>query len=367
MTVPIYIFGAARSGTTWVQNLLGAHPHVATPQELDLFSRYVAPWHDAWRDQLPESPERWHELRYKGLPGALTEDQLVDAGRNAVLAVYETVLARKPGARVLVEKVPNYTLYTALIARYFPGARFVHVIRDGRDVAASHLRAASGWGRGWAANNVERAAWMWRANIEYGRAARSLGLPYLEVRYEELRSDEGARVLHDLFTFCGVDVSVAESAEVYERFKLDADTTPPSSLVWGGEVARRVGTPAEPDGFFGEGSVGGWHERMSAYERFAFARVAGPILEELGYEADGAWARVDSVRRLFGDARLGFARATERFRFAAGAAKQSLRRTTSRRPDLPTQYAPAIYEDRLSNSLLQSPGAGEQPRPAAGA
>ena len=47
----VLLVGAPRSGTTWLQTMLGAHPDVVTPQETDLFSRYLAPLDDAGAHQ----------------------------------------------------------------------------------------------------------------------------------------------------------------------------------------------------------------------------------------------------------------------------------------------------------------------------
>ncbi|MER3452771.1 MAG: hypothetical protein C4344_03635, partial [Acidimicrobiia bacterium] len=44
VSAPVFLIGAQRSGTTWLQCLLGAHPRVATPQEPEFFTGYVAAW-----------------------------------------------------------------------------------------------------------------------------------------------------------------------------------------------------------------------------------------------------------------------------------------------------------------------------------
>ena len=64
----VLLVGAPRSGTTWLQSMLGAHPAAATPQETDLFSRYVTPLADAWSWQLRGGPDAWRKRRFKGLP-----------------------------------------------------------------------------------------------------------------------------------------------------------------------------------------------------------------------------------------------------------------------------------------------------------
>jgi hypothetical protein len=330
----IYLIGTPRGGTTWLQNMLGAYPAVATPQELGLFIKYVAPWHERWQLQL----ERGRLDRHMGLPAAISEGVFAEIVTDAVLRVYEEVLALKPGATVVLEKAPAYTRYASLIHRYFPEARFVHIIRDGRDVAASLLRAAGGWGHGWATSSIERAAWIWRVQVETGRRVRNLTSNYLEVRYEDLRSEGGPAILAEVLDYCGLEADEETAATIYETFRLQPEgPEPPSSIVWGGEVFRRHGRPSEPPGFFGEGRAG-WRSRLSRFEQYVFDDVAGDLLAELGY-AEPGWPEIGAARRAAFRARLAAGRLAIRTRFAAGAARRVFRER-GLPPEIPGPFAP---------------------------
>jgi hypothetical protein len=335
---PVYLFGSTRSGTTWLQNLLGSHPSIATPQELDLFSQYIAPLRQAWESQMPVSAAQWHRHRYKGLPSILTEQAFDALVTEAIERVYESILEAKPGSTIILEKVPGYGGYVPLIVRHMPNACFLHLIRDGRDVVASLQRASTGWGRGWAASSAQRGALSWRTYVERGRAAGQLVPKYLELRYERLASPDGPEVLQGAFAFCGVEVSLDEARATLERFALVADgPPPPSSIVWGGEVRRQIrAEPSEPDGFFGEGVAGTWKTRLGAFDRWSIEREAGALLRELGYERDASWT-TPGVWRLLGPLRLAFTVAWPRLRAAAGAARRVLtddhRRSRAARAD----------------------------------
>lgn len=298
-TSPTYVFlyGAPRSGTTWLQNLLGSRAEIVTPQESNLFNYYVGPWQQEWLKGLGSSADEWRNHRYNGLSSILTAEEFDEIVRDAVHRVYDAALALKPSARVVLDKVPGYTLCGPVIRHYLPEARLIHLIRDGRDVAASMVRAAKGFGNDWSPGRVDDAAWLWRANVEAGRELSGPG--YLELRFEELRSPRGAGLLRDTFAFCGVDVPDDDCADVLALFSLGRSHRPaPSSISWGGEVVRRLGAlPEEPAGFFGRGTPGGWREQFGAYERWLFEREAGQLLMELGYEPDGSWATpVPTVR-----------------------------------------------------------------------
>jgi sulfotransferase family protein len=169
--IPVtYVVGAPRSGTTWVQLMLGSHPEIATPIELDFFSSFVAPWYESWRVHRlaidrPARPE-W------GLPAALTEEEFVEAVGLVVERVYRSVLAAKPGATLMLEKDPRYCSHVETILRTVPHAKFVHVLRDGRDVACSMTRVAQSWGRDWAPGGIGGGAALWQEAVR-GAQTRS--------------------------------------------------------------------------------------------------------------------------------------------------------------------------------------------------
>jgi hypothetical protein len=182
-------------------------------------------------------------------------------------------------------------LCAEVVARYAPDARVIHLVRDGRDVAASMNAAAGGWGRGWAPADVETAARSWVRHVQAAREYRLIGFRYREVRYESLL-DADIDTLRDLFDFLELPVGPEECARVYEACALDrmrASTTVDPILV-GGDFAPYATGRTEPDGFFGAGAVGTWRDTWSARERLQFRAIAGMELERLGYELDGRWA-----------------------------------------------------------------------------
>jgi hypothetical protein len=314
----VLVVGAPRSGTTFVQQLLGAHPDVVTSQETDLFDHYVRPLRERWDAQLPGDEEAWQRARHKGLPAVLTEMEFDQLVADLVERVHGATAALKPGAHVLLEKVPAYGRHGALILRYVPHARFIHVVRDGRDVTCSLVRAGRGWGSAWAPAGVERAAEVWRDFVVASRGIRELTEHYTEVRYEDLVGDDGPAEVERLLAFCGVEARSAEAAEIHAAASAGA-----SALVWGGEVARRLeGAPDEPAGFAGEGGVGTWQRELSRHQRVLVERVAGRLLAELRYTTPG-WT---GVGRLGTAARLLGARQAGRVRHHAARIAQQVGR-----------------------------------------
>ncbi|MDP8959746.1 MAG: sulfotransferase, partial [Actinomycetota bacterium] len=145
----------------------------------------------------------------------------------------------------------------------FPEAKFIHVIRDGRDVALSYLWVA------WGPRTLWEAARKWRRDVSAGRRhGASLGPErYLEVRYERLVA-EPRRVLELVCDFAGLS---------FDERMLAFHTH-----------ARLQGRP-EWRGFHASvtkpvtGGLRDWSTQMPEQQVLAFEAVAGGLLEELGY------------------------------------------------------------------------------------
>jgi hypothetical protein len=295
---PVFVVGAPRSGTTYLQNMLGSHPQIVTSQETDLFTHYLSSWEKLWRHHAPEDPQQWLSQRHKGLPAVLTRENFDSIMRAAVEEVLGATLALKPGARVIVDKNPQNILQGELILRLLPAARFIQIVRDGRDVVVSQLRAARDWGRTWAPSSATAAAEFWRDCVLGGRRIGELTSAYTEVRYEDLLAADGPEVLQKTFTFCGVEATLEECQSIHANYALDRSGAPRSSLVWGGEVRRRLNAaPPEPKGFSGEGGPGAWRQELGVTGRVAVDQAAGSLLRSLGYVDGSDWIGVEEPRR----------------------------------------------------------------------
>lgn len=276
----VFLIGAPRSGTTWLQHMLGSHPQIVTTQETDLFSGYISSLWWWWSFHVRETR--------KGLPAVLTESEFDSLIANLINETYQKIMDLKPSATILLEKDPPYSLHIDLILRHVPKARFIHIIRDGRDVASSLMAASQGWGRSWAPSGLEDAVTMWKNYVTGAKRAADSGNPYVEVRYEDLMAD-GAGALKRVFDFCLVDASLERCETLYKKQQFDKmkSRKGPSSasIVWGGEVRRRFGANLEwpEEGFFGKGKPGSWKETWGSYERWCFDCVAGDLLADLGY------------------------------------------------------------------------------------
>jgi LPS sulfotransferase NodH len=300
---PLFIIGSPRSGTTMLQVLLGEHPQVSTTVELTLFTRYVSPWMQAWDEEKRNSAEgRWHQ----GLPFVWEREELRTYLRGFVESVYAKLQAKKSAATHILDKYPANSMVTPLIRDFLPNARFIHVIRDGRDVACSMVSAAQKIGFG--TQTIRESATAWKKHLLAAREARAFGKDYLEIRYEALVQD-GISAYQQVLDFCGLPYEEAWLAAIIENNTFEKM-----------KAARRSGDPSVKAraAHYRSGRAGGWKETLSGEEAFDFERLAGDLLRELGYESSPDWWQRSALSalliRLKSEARWRFAAASRSWR-----------------------------------------------------
>ncbi|MGH9186632.1 MAG: sulfotransferase family protein, partial [Acidimicrobiales bacterium] len=278
-----FIVGVGRSGTTLLRSILDAHSELAVVHE----SRFVA-WMARHRgryeggsgfdearflaDLLDEGspcPSRLHS--WDVAPGVVRA--AVSAGRPADLAAAIRLVFRSyagaQGKPRYGDKTPGYVRFLPAVGALLPEARFVHLVRDGRDVALSMLDVDFG------GVNVAHAAWMWASRLQAAETAgRGLGPNrYLRVRYEDL-----------------VDAPEAEMGRICDFLTLEAEPAMLRHHERSDVVARDLGTQPHHDHARLPVTAGlrDWRAQMRPADVVSFETVAGPLLTELGYEVTSA-------------------------------------------------------------------------------
>jgi len=242
----IFNVGARRSGTFWLQRIVTAHPDVAAvPTESHLFSHGIAPLFERFHQGARSSPQ--FAAIHVG------HDVLLDATREFCDRVLGELT--EPGKHFLAERTPLHVYHLDLIGQIYPDASFVHIIRDGRDVARSLRRQP------WGPPTSAEAAEEWRSSVAAAREARQPER-LLEVRYEELlaRPEESFRALYE---WLGLELTPEIMAAALVEAKSVANLTASDPRV----AATK------------------WRSGASSEEIEEIERVARPLLTELGYEA----------------------------------------------------------------------------------
>ncbi len=280
----LFIIGSPRSGTTWLQLMLAAHPQVCATTELRLFNKYVGPWIEAWKGESLLTEEGKH---YLGLPVLWTEAEFHHLLRSFLEQAYGKVLAANRRATHVLDKHPDYSAFVEVIHLFIPQARFIHVIRDGRDVAVS--LAAAGRQMGWFARKpLPDYGAFWKREVLAARKARDYTGCYLEVRYEELLAAPTA-VLTAVLEFCDLSASDEWVAQVVEMHRFE-------------NLKRSRPTPEAgvkaPEGHYRQGQAGGWRREFTGLQRYLFHKAAGDLLRELGYVQTDWWAETPYQKAL---------------------------------------------------------------------
>jgi hypothetical protein len=297
----LFIVGAARSGTTLLQRMMDSHPDVAVVNETYWIPRpadecagltregFVTPALIPLLLQAPKfarmnvSPQDLDRLLVSNAPIKYA---------NFVSGIFD-LYAQREGKTLAGDKSPGYARKIEKLGKLWPTARFIHLIRDGRDV---YLSMAS-WSKGervvgrfptWSRDSAVATALWWRWTVKLARdggQSLSEGL-YREVRYESLVADpeQGCR---SLCTFLGIpyDEAMLRFHEGRTRVKPGHSTKsqwlPPTS------------------------GLRDWSTQMPSDEVERFEAAAGDVLEDLGYSrafphpGSAARDRVATLREAF--------------------------------------------------------------------
>lgn len=262
----LFVVGSPRSGTTWLQLLLGHHPAVSTANETHLFSEFLGPMLRSW-ERLEDSE------RAIGLSTVFSRRRFVDRLRSIAEETIDGI--EEDGCRLVVEKTPAHAVWGDEILEIFPEARIVHLLRDPRDVVASLLAASREWGGGWAPGNAYDAARWWREHVVAARSIRASTDRFYELTYEDLYADPEAE-LGRLLEWTGLEASRETLRSAVEETRL--------SRMREGETEAPWELEEEPDGFVRKGGSGNWRVDLTGREARVVEQVNRDLMHELGYD-----------------------------------------------------------------------------------
>ncbi len=301
---PFFIVGCGRSGTTILRLMFNAHPDVTIPPESQFIARLVASWPrmitgsgvDADAIVALIGRRLDHMEIDRDLARArlrVLRDRTPRAATEAIFAI----VTERAGKPRWADKTPIQVEEIPTIAGVFPEARFLHIIRDGRDVALSFMERSFG------PRDVWDAARLWDRLVRAGvRAGAELGPErYREVRYERLVASP-EETLAELCRFVDLD----PRPEMLRFFERGGGELTASERENHPNVSRALTT-----------GLRDWRTEMAPGDVEAFEAVAGPLLTDLGYErrfpnrspASALKAFVEMRRRDVKAGRLAVARA----------------------------------------------------------
>ena len=274
----VFIVGCPRSGTTLLRRIVSAHPQIVITPE----AHWIPLWFEQRRGLTPDGlvkPELVSELLahnkfalFELGPEALMS--LVANGQPISYASFVTgifdLYGKARGKETVGNKTPDSARRIGTLHALWPEARFIHLIRDGRDVALSLMNWPSvrtkkpGTFPTWHYDPVSTAAFWWELNVRRGREARETLGPelYYEMRYESL-----------------VSHAAQECAALCEFLRLPYDEQMLSYHEAFTSASAKVVHDRKPI----TSGLRNWRAQMQADNVERFEAAAGAVLDELGY------------------------------------------------------------------------------------
>ena len=273
----VFLGGMGRSGTNLLRNILDSHPDVASGPEFNLVEDIIRLYRSL---SLAVDQER--------ISSYLSQARLRLLVKNFMAGIFEEYGDRL-GKRIVVEKTPSNIWQFLELSHLFPTAKFIHVVRDGRDVCCSHrevgLRLKQ---QGLPLDHVKDSALLsifhcaalWNETLHYGyqECGEDSDLykagKVITIKYEDLVVDPESVVRR-----------ICEHLELpFNHQMLSPHLFPHDTFVDGAWVR-----PTDLISAINMRSVGRWVKNMSLEDRVLFAAKGQNGLLTAGYENTVAW------------------------------------------------------------------------------
>lgn len=278
-----FVVGCQKSGTTWVQRLVHAHPNALCRGETAM-ALTLAP-------AITEIAKIYnHGIRYRNERfGDLPEDLSLDGLDAAYMftAIAGRMLSKwlPPGEagaaiRALGEKTPEHATTLEILEMGFPGCKVIHIVRDPRDVTVSgwhHNLKARGdeFQREYPtmsayARTIMGTHWVGYNEKALAHAAQYPGQVH-RIRFEDLLR-EPETTTASLFQFLGLnpDPSIVQQC-------LDASSLQKQ------KQDQATGQDVEGSWFFRQGKAGAWRDELDAASAVVIEQLGSSLMQKLGY------------------------------------------------------------------------------------
>lgn len=272
-TSPFFLLGVQRSGTTLLRLLLDAHSRIAIPFESMVLIEYYyrTPEYNYLENANDRKRLVTDLLSARGIkewnPKINTEDINIEKCTDYAMTIDQifSSYAEKCGKTIWGDKTPSYTKDFHILNELFPLARFINLIRDGRDVALSLVRQP--WGPGTFSDALE----YWAEIVTWSRKMGRL-LPkdrYLELRFEDLVS-RPEEMIKNVLAFLCLDFE----PEIFQRNPSRIKgKLPHTSVKFHTNLKRPIDSSLAYK----------WRDILGRVDQAISWQIAGKLFEDLGY------------------------------------------------------------------------------------
>ena len=266
---PVFIVGCPRSGSTMLGAMLGGHPDVICLPEaqfiVDLMPASDAPANVDASSLLDRIERHWRfalwSFTFRG-SASVPDRALLPYSTVIEWVIQEYAAAHSRAAPKLWIDQSLFVQHTWKLLQYFPDARFIHLVRDGRAIAASVIPLT------WGPNSVFSAARLWKDCLAHGFAADAIlgDSRFIRVHYEKIVAEPEA-TMRRISSFLGIDFCPAMLST--NGFDLPEYTRRQHAL---------IGSPPDPK------RIGAWRDRLTKRDIEIFEALTGDLLCLLGYQ-----------------------------------------------------------------------------------
>ena len=273
---PVFIIGSGRSGTTLLRTILNNHPDIIIPPETFGFRngliKFKCLQHLPWNilaERVINTYEGGKEffLWEINLNEVYEKAKILDNNNRSLADLIHLIFhgylnAKDPSAKIWGDKTPLNTFYLDWVYKTFPKAKFINMIRDGRDVVSSLIKAKL--------TNVRNGCLRWNLAINNSQYFQSKidSNQFLNIYYENLVTDPN-RTVNSICNFLNIpfeekllknskNISSMHEVKYYEHFK-------------------NLLNPINNN------SIGNWEKYLSAIEQKLVNKLLAKNLKELGY------------------------------------------------------------------------------------
>lgn len=241
----VFVIGCPRSGTSALSWALAQHPSLWTSAESDFMHKMFRgnQLFDIYKESMSRPDKGWLEQN------EVTYREFASYMGMGIDALFRS----RSNGLIWVDQTPGHTLVAQTLRELFPSARFIHIVRDGRDVVRSMLSSdfdKMGFGMKWT-TNIESACETWNTYIQKGLRFNDANEDVcLRVRNEDL-STKSEELFSEIFEFLGVAYNKAPASFIQKKrlnssfdsgFKSHANCDDQSEIdkqVWSDEMQSR--------------------------------------------------------------------------------------------------------------------------------
>lgn len=268
---PFFIIGAGRSGTTLLRLILAGHSRLHIPPETWFVEPLVrklpltgalGPADIECAVSIMTQDYRWPDMEISAADLSRWATELENPTLVSIINLVYRYHLERTGKQRFGDKTPIYFNIVPELLTLYPEAKFIHLIRDGRDVAVSCIDVD--WDR-----YYERTSFEWTRAMAKRREYlnSSFASRILDVHYEHLVEDLEGTVRH-ICAFLGED---------FEQGMLEWQHL--TTLVPARErhIHAKLNQPVTSD------AIATWRRKLSAPECFAIEACLHRDLQQLGY------------------------------------------------------------------------------------